>query len=279
MKDIVRLTDGRDLAYAAYGAPNETAVFYFHGTPGSRLEPLCGNLPAGVRLIAPDRPGFGHSSPSPHRTLRDWADDIAELADHLGLGRIDVLGYSGGGPYALACAYRLGERISRVGLVSSQAPFSATGGPPEQTRAFYEAAKSDPEALSNQLAERIRDGEALWQVMTAELPQPDRAVFEHHTVAQAYRENLGEAIRQGVDEVVRELRLLAVEWPFSLRQVHSPVHLWHGGEDKNAPPNKGRYLADTLPDCDARFLPGQGHFFLFENWNEIFRDLVAGNGD
>ncbi|SCZ63214.1 alpha/beta fold hydrolase [Thiohalomonas denitrificans] len=271
---IFRLQSGRRLAYAEYGDPAGTPVFYFHGTPGSRLEPGSGRLPAGVRLIAPERPGFGYSDPEPGRTLTDWADDVAELADHLALSRFNLLGFSGGGPHALACGQRLAGRIDRLGVVSSQAPFSSTGGPPPMTRAYYEAALGDPEVLTAMLAEQVPDGNALWRIMTAGLSAADDAVFRDDEITRAYRANLSEAIQQNTNEIVRELRLLGGEWPFSTEKVRCPVQLWHGTEDLNAPPEKGRYLAETLPDCNARFLTGRGHFFLFEEWGPVLEELT-----
>lgn len=97
----IPLSDGRRLAYAEYGAANGIPVFLFHGLPGSRLSwGLLPNnpFPKGLRLIAPDRPGYGGSDPKPGRSLLDWVDDVVELADALAIDRFAVLGVSGGGP-------------------------------------------------------------------------------------------------------------------------------------------------------------------------------------
>src|SRR3954462_7076760 len=120
-----RLPDGRSLAYCEYGVPDGVPVFNFHGLPGSRIDTRIiaeEARSAGLRLIAADRPGIGRSDPvRGKRTYAGWAQDIASLADALGIERFSVVGYSCGGPYALAVAAELPERVERVGLVSSVA--------------------------------------------------------------------------------------------------------------------------------------------------------------
>ena len=118
----LRLSDGRALGYAQYGDPEGRPLFFSHGTPGSRtLAQLfdAGARRDGVRLIAPERPGFGRSDFLPDRTFADWPDDVSELADALGFDRFAVAGSSGGGPYAAACAWKLPERLT--GTASSAA--------------------------------------------------------------------------------------------------------------------------------------------------------------
>ena len=123
-----RLRDGRNLGFAEYGQPEGIPLVYFHGWPSSRLEPrsmqqVCADM--GVRLIAPDRPGFGLSDFQPGRTIPGFADDTRELANHLGLSEFAVLGISGGGPYAAACAAKIPERLTGALLVCSVAPADA----------------------------------------------------------------------------------------------------------------------------------------------------------
>ena len=127
---VIQVSDKRRLAYAEYGEPDGAPVLLFHGLPGSRLSwgLIPGSpFPPGLRIIAPDRPGYGRSDPKPGRTVLDWADDVAELADVLEIEKFAVLGVSGGGPGALACAWKMPERLTSVGVVSSPAPTNAPG--------------------------------------------------------------------------------------------------------------------------------------------------------
>src|SRR5215831_6622757 len=126
----VILADGRRIGYAEWGDADGRPLLYFHGWPGSRLEGRLGAEAArasGVRLVALDRPGMGLSDRLPRRRLIDWPSDVAAVADALGLRRFAVLGISGGGPYAVACARMLADRLIGVGVVSSLAPMDAPG--------------------------------------------------------------------------------------------------------------------------------------------------------
>src|SRR5437879_7300478 len=127
---LMQLADGRELAWAEMGDPVGYPVFAFHGTPGSRHQVLIDPAPAhaaGARVIAPDRPGCGSSTRQRRRTLEGWANDVAELADHLGVGHFAVLGISGGGPYAAACARSLPDRVSAAAMVSGYANLAKPG--------------------------------------------------------------------------------------------------------------------------------------------------------
>lgn len=123
----IRLADERTLACLELGDPKGAPVIYFHGFPGSRLEArLAADVAQrlGLRLFAPDRPGFGESTFLPDRTIGNWAADVTELTDQLGLQRFAVVGVSGGGPYALACAVRIPERLHGVALVGALGPLA-----------------------------------------------------------------------------------------------------------------------------------------------------------
>jgi len=125
--NVVQLPDKRQLAYAEYGESNGAPVFVFHGLPGSSLSwgYIPDNpFPPGLRIIAPDRPGYGRSDPKPDRSLLDWTDDITALANALEVEKFSVLGVSGGGPGALAYSWKRPERLTSVGVVSSAAPLT-----------------------------------------------------------------------------------------------------------------------------------------------------------
>src|SRR3954470_22512634 len=129
--DTLRLPDGRRMGVAYHGDPAGAAVFVCHGTPASRLGHDFTDeaaRPRKLRMICLDRPGMGLSDPKPDRTIAGFADDVAAVADQLGHERFAVLGYSGGGPYALACGARLPERVTTVALMAGVGPADGPHG-------------------------------------------------------------------------------------------------------------------------------------------------------
>ncbi len=129
MIDTLQLNDGRSLGYAEFGDPGGKPVFFFHGTPGSRLfrPPDEITRKIGVRLITADRPGYGLSTFQPGRRILDWPADIAQLASHLGIHKFAVSGHSGGGPYVAACAYAIPERLTVAAVLSGAGPADSPG--------------------------------------------------------------------------------------------------------------------------------------------------------
>ena len=126
--ESVKLSDGRSLSFARFGDPSGKPVFYFHGFPGSRLEPQSNHdafLKAGIQLLALDRPGIGHSTRKNKRKLLDWPDDLVEIAKILKLEKFSILGVSGGGPYALACARAIPGYLNKVTVACGPGPMDA----------------------------------------------------------------------------------------------------------------------------------------------------------
>ncbi len=126
---IMKLSDGRRLGYAEYGDLNGRPVFYIHGNLGSRLEAAFVEeeklRDLGIRLICIDRPGMGLSDYQSDRQILDLPNDILELTNHIGLAKrqFTIIGGSGGGPYALACAYKIpSDRLRSCGVVSGLGP-------------------------------------------------------------------------------------------------------------------------------------------------------------
>jgi pimeloyl-ACP methyl ester carboxylesterase len=127
---MVRSTDGRRVAVQMSGSPSGHPVFLMHGTPGSRIGPIPRSMVLhglGVRLITFDRPGYGESDRQQFRQVADVVSDVEAIADALEIDRFAVLGRSGGGPHALACAALLPDRVTRAGILVSLAPWAADG--------------------------------------------------------------------------------------------------------------------------------------------------------
>ena len=278
---MLTLKEGRQLGYGEYGDLDGTPLLLFHGAPGSHCEyhpdrSTLENL--NIRLIVPDRPGYGLSDPDENRTLISWADDVSQLMDHLAIASCPVLGFSGGGPYAMACAHEIPERISRLGLVSSLAPFDNPGGLDgmnDQSRALFALAAADSELFAAQIEGLVTDGGILYQLMTAGLPEPDAALFSSEAMVWMYQTNMKESVRTGVDGIVSDMLLYPQFWGFDPAAIDCETLLWQGMKDINVPAAMGKYLSETIPGCRASFVPGQGHFLLFSHWDGILKSLIA----
>lgn len=275
----IRLPDGRLLAYAEYGHPKGKPVFYFHGLPGSRLQPkLAGSAAArpGVRIIAFDRPGFGLSDFQPARKIGDWPADVTAAADSLGIDRFAVMGVSGGGPYAAACALMIPQRLTAAAIVSGIGPTGppgATAGMRWQARLSILLASHSPR-LARLLIWRTaraarRNPARLLSHLTANASDADKAVLARPQVKAAMQEDLAEAFRRGGRGPAWEMVLYARPWGFRLEDISMEVLLWHGEKDLTVPPAMGRYQARAIPNCRATFCPTDGHFLIIDRREEI----------
>jgi pimeloyl-ACP methyl ester carboxylesterase len=286
--ETLRLRNGRELAYAEYGDPDGCPVMLFHGNPSSRLS--WGLIPGSpfrprLRLIAPDRPGFGRSDFQPGRQLLDWPDDVSELADALGLHRFAVLGVSGGGPATLACAWKIPERLTAVGVVSSPCPADVPGvteGISQTNRTVFFLTRHAPPlirlnmALLAYLARRDR----LVERLVYKMADVDKAMVERQEIRDYLAAGFAEALRQGGAGSAHELVINhGRPWGFALEDIKIGVHLWQGEEDPSVPPAMGRYLAQTIPNCEATFIPGAGHLWIVNHVGEVLDALAAEHED
>jgi pimeloyl-ACP methyl ester carboxylesterase len=272
----IRLRDGRGLGYAEWGDRDGSPLLYFHGWPGSRLEGRLGDEAAranGVRLIAVDRPGMGLSDYQAGRTILDWPDDVAELATALGLERFAVLGISGGGPYAAVCAWKLSGQLTRAGIVSGLAPLDVPGmvaGMGRQNRFAFQLVGRHAvlrRALFAVTTVSVRRRPA--GVLERGVAPVDSKYLDRPQVKEVLAESLSEAFRSGGRGSAWEMGLYARPWGFRLDEIGTPVHLWHGEQDANAPVAMGRHMASVIPDCQATFYPGEGHLHFVDRLPEI----------
>jgi pimeloyl-ACP methyl ester carboxylesterase len=281
---VLRLSDGRRLGYAEYGDPAGTPLLFFHGTPGSRRVARWADHVArrrGIRLIAPDRPGFGLSDFQPGRTLGAWPADVIELADALALGPFAVAGVSGGGAYVAACAWRLGDRLRHAGIISGIGPIAdpaLAAALSRRYRAGFALVRRLPAAVRGalglgRLGLRRAPGCTL-AALAASLPEVDRAIFGRPRVRALLLDDAREALRQGPRGAAQELLLFSRPWDFRLAEIRMPVRLWHGEADAQVPVAIARRVAATIPDCRASFIPGAGHLWVLDHLDEILTTLT-----
>lgn len=281
---VTRLADGRDLGWVEMGDPDGWPVFGFHGTPGSRHQVcLDESQPrnARVRLVAPDRPGYGLSTFAPDRTLAQWPGDVAQLADHLGIDRFSVVGISGGGPHAIACAALMPERVATAGVVSGAGPLSHAGiaeGLPKGTRAVVALARSKvvPFHLftSAELALARRLPRPVMDLFVRQLPEPDAAIMTRPEVAALFAAEMAQSSRTAGRAMAQDLALFASDWGFDLASISVPVTMWQGDLDKAVPIEHARLMHAEIPGSVLHELPGKGHLYVIDQLEEILRELV-----
>ena len=284
-QSTLTLKDGRKLAFAEVGEKQGRPVLLLTGTGTGRSQAYwfdAAARKAGVRLIVTDRPGYGHSDPHPDLTFLKHVDDVVELLDHLGLPRVTVAGMSGGGGYALACGYRIPERVERVLMVCGMVP-----APPEvyrkmtgSVRMLFWLARRMPR-LATWLFNRMQgggndpDGDAVKRKLK-QLPEADRRVLLSSGVLElCYGAPARDALRQGMGMFVYELALYGRPLGFELSQVRVPVRVWHGLLDANVVIDIARYVASTVPGATLTIEPECAHLFGFANPDGLIQQAIA----
>ncbi|MBU0492938.1 MAG: alpha/beta hydrolase [Chloroflexi bacterium] len=282
--DCILLPDGRRLSYAEYGDPAGAPVFLFRGTPSSRLachpdDTIATDL--GARVIVTERPGFGRSDFQPGRTLLDWPADVVALADALGLDRFAIVGTSGGGPHAAACAYRIPQRLTLAAIVSGVGPIDAPGavqGMHRNRRVGTAVGRYAPWLLRPMLwlvSNPRRDPARYLDRSSAGFPAADWAYINQPEMRAGIVANYAEAVRPGLHGFAHELRLFTRPWGFALADIEVEVYLWHGTEDASTPLPMAEYVANAIPNCRATFIPGEGHLLFYKHWREVLTVLVS----
>lgn len=278
---VVRLRDGRALGYAEYGRPDGGVVISAHGGLVGRLD-VAAAAPfaerAGVRLISPDRPGIGLSDPLPGRTMLDWADDVAELLDQLGVDRFAAMGWSMGGQYAAALGHAMPARVIRVAIVAGALPLTEPGRFAELP--FFDRAytrlsqRASPVArlCFRTMALMARSAPTLnGRLVAMELGKADATVLKTEGF-EAFSRTSYEGLRRA-SGVVDDYRTWMLPWGFAPEDLRVPVDVWSGLEDELVPSDWGDELAQRIPGA-TRYLRRGGHFVAHLHFDELFEALL-----
>lgn len=274
---VIRLSDGRILGFSELGDPKGFPVVYCHGGLSSRIDAGSADAPArvaGIRLLAPDRPGIGLSQRHPGFTLADWAGDVSELTEHLGADRVATMGWSFGGAYAAAIGNYLPDHVSDVVLIASGIPRDWPG-------MLSEINSMDRLFLRFSGAGSILDRAAFtaMRLVAARAPRQlvkstvrDLSAQSRSAITRDPQEFIRATV-EGLSDpggVVDDYRIWNAPWGFDLAQLAVPVHLWHGSDDELCPPGWSHRLADVIPNSTLTAVPGAGHWVARDHWSEIF---------
>ncbi|TSD97506.1 alpha/beta hydrolase [Gordonia rubripertincta] len=291
MTEFTMDIEGRSISARDVGEATGPVVVHFHGTPGSRLEAAFGDQIAqrhGVRVVSFDRPGYGASDPAPIG-LTPVARDVEALADRLGLDRFAVFGWSGGGPFALAAAALMPDRVTGVGVSGGPGPALDVPGARElltdNDRRALAHLPADPGRAAETFLEGDRDMLAAMMSVRNDPAAPwidwmwgtsDAAVIEDLSVRRMLFESFSEALHRGPDAIAWDNVAFVGPWDFRVADVSAPVHLWYGADDAMTTLSNGEWLARHLPDADLTVFPGEGHLLPLRHWDAMLSVLIDG---
>jgi pimeloyl-ACP methyl ester carboxylesterase len=286
--ETVEVSADRCVTVDCIGAGNGFPVFLLHGTPGSRVGPMPRAsvlYRLGVRLISYDRPGYGGSDRHEGRRVADAAWDVLAIADELGLKEFGVIGRSGGGPHALACAANIPEnRLRSVAVLVSLAPHNAEkldwlDGMTNSNVAEYEHMLGGFDEVVADLTERAtriyENPESLLHELNPELTTADRRVVGDVGIRTQLIETYREALRNGPYGWVDDVLAFRHPWGFDLKDIQLPVLLWHGEDDVFSPVSHTHYLAAKIPHAQVEVESGAAHFDALPILPKLLAGMVS----
>lgn len=276
------LSNNKQLAWNEYGVPDGEPVFYFHGAIGSRREAkaadkIANNL--GIRLIAPERPGYGDSDPQDNFKLLDWPSLVLQLANKLNINQFSIIGFSVGSNYALACAHSIPERLSKLTLVGGLAPYQTEVMQKHISPDFkplYDLSLYDEDAALQQMSEMAASPEGLFNIIHSTLSLCDKTLFEQDHIRTHYKRSIYLAIKNSVFGCANDIYNLTRPWQFDLAEINLPVNIWHGRNDKLIGYAIGEYLSTKLTNSSFYSQDDSGHYFLFDKWHDILKSIKSG---
>ncbi|MCG5433267.1 alpha/beta hydrolase [Mycobacterium sp. MYCO198283] len=287
LEGTVAVGGDRRIGFAEFGDPQGRAVFWLHGTPGARRQiPMEARVYAErhhIRLIGLDRPGIGSSTPYQYGTVLEFADDLRTIADTLGVDKMAVVGLSGGGPYTLACAAAMPDRVVTVGVLGGVAP---TVGPDAISGGLMSlGTRVAPLLAVAGLPIRLAAvglikliapvAEPALYAYASVSPAADRRLLVRPEFKAMFLDDLLNGSRKQLAAPFADIIVFARDWGFRLDEVKVPVHWWHGDRDHIIPFAHGRHVASRLPNATFYEIPGESHLAGLGRAEEILRTMMT----
>jgi pimeloyl-ACP methyl ester carboxylesterase len=241
----------------------------------------------GLRYVSVTRPGYGGSSRREGRSVADVVDDVRTVLDHLGIDRTFVLGWSGGGPHAIATAALLPERVLGTAVMAGVAPFDAQGldwlaGMGEENVREFEAVLAGPAAHEASIAASTAEFATITAADIAGalgdlIDEVDRGTLDSGGIASYLEALFREAVRAGYWGMYDDDIAFFRPWGFDLGAVRGPVHIWQGAHDRMVPFTHGQWLAAHCGGACVHLVPEHGHLSLVvDAFPAILDELIAG---
>ncbi|WP_105614657.1 alpha/beta fold hydrolase [Vallitalea okinawensis] len=279
----ITLKDGRKMAYKEYGNANGKPLILVHGTPFSKL--MWRDVPGVLdnemfRIIAVDRPGYGHSDYNINGYLDNFPFDILELMDYLGIDKVSIAGVSGGGPSTLMCALKIPNKLKNVALISSVGPFVDEAiGDMNVNKKLYKTARMAPWIIYIQthfLTKMIKKDPVKFITLgKKKLRGPDLEALEKDNfylkLAEAYSDGCRQETSIKHNAMSHDIMHTA-NWKIPLKDINKTVHVFWGGKDRSIG-DQCQYMAQILPNAITHFYPDEGHFLVYHKMSDVFKVL------
>jgi pimeloyl-ACP methyl ester carboxylesterase len=282
----IAVGDDRQIGFAEFGDPQGRAVFWLHGTPGARRQiPVEARVYAEerkIRLIGVDRPGIGSSTPYQYDTIFAFAEDLRTIADTLGIDKFEVIGLSGGGPYTLACAAAMPDRVVAAGVLGGVAPVRGVDGISGGVSTLIsvaapvvELAGAPLRLAASMLIRLIRPvAEPALYAYARMSPEADRQLLVRPEFRAMFLDDLLNGSRKQLAAPFADVVVFSRDWGFRLDEVKVPVRWWHGDCDHIVPFEHGQHVVSRLPDAQLTHLPGESHLAGLGRAEEILGTMI-----
>jgi pimeloyl-ACP methyl ester carboxylesterase len=284
----IAVGDDRQIGFAEFGDPQGRAIFWLHGTPGARRQiPMEARVyaeNANIRLIGIDRPGIGSSTPHQYDTVFAFADDLRTIADTLGIDHMVLVGLSGGGPYTLACAAAMPERVVAAGVIGGVAPTMGSdaisggvmGNVGVRVAPLLQVAGAPLRLAASALIRLIRPVASPAADLYGRVsPEADRRLLARPEIKAMFLDDLLNGSRKQMAAPFSDIVVFARDWGFRLDEVKVPIRWWHGDHDHIVPFEHGRHVVSRLPDAELYHLPGESHLAGLGRAEEILGTMIG----
>jgi len=282
---LVSLPDGSGVGVYEYGDPAGRPVMVFHGTPACGAGFVWADAPArarGLRLVAPDRPGVGLSTPFDGWTVRDWPPIVATLADTLGIDRYAVWGYSGGGPYAVATAAQQPDRVVAAAIAAGMGEvgtFAEPGDFEKTDRQLLSLSVKHPRIARMVLAVSVRvaklSPKSAVKSFEKQLTESDAKVAAGLGEPREVMALFTNAFLKSARGVVDDYRSIAGRWGVDFDSIEPPMRIFQGTADTMVPLRHAEELAKRIPQAELVTWPGEGHLGTVSHVDEILEWLAS----
>lgn len=267
----IAVGEDRQIGFAEFGDPQGRAVFWLHGTPGARrqipTEARAFAAQKNIRLIGIDRPGIGSSTPYQYENVLGFTEDLRTIADTLGINRFAVIGLSGGGPYTLATASAMPDRVVMAAVLGGVAPLIGEDGISSGlmelakiVRPIIEVADTPIRWVAGSLIKVIAPfGSPALDLYARISPDGDRNLLSRPEFKAMFLDDLLNGSRKQLAAPFADIVVFARDWGFRLSDIKVPVRWWHGDADHIVPYAHGQHAVARIADAEMYTLPGESH--------------------